>query len=128
MSNFVPKGERLLQAAVDYLESDLLPSLDGYHRFQLRVCVNALRVVEREMVRIQALEQAENLRLQALLGTDGSLEQLNGDLFDQLASGALPLDTPGLVEHLRATLRDALSINNPSWIDGAAPGATRLTG
>lgn len=122
MTTFVPQADRLLQTAVDYLESDLMPTLDGYHRFQLRVCVNVLRIVGREMAQAGALEQAEHLRLQALLGREGSLEQLDAQLADQLASGQLPLDTPGLVAHLRATLQGALSINNPGWIDGPASG------
>ena len=122
MTSFVPEAGQLLQATVDHLESELMPTLEGYHRFQLRVCVNALRIVARELEQGQALEQSEHRRLQALLGEDGPLEELNGQLVDRLASGALPLEAPGLTAHLRQTLRDALAINNPAWIadQGAA--------
>jgi len=116
MTTFVPDSGRLLQAAVDYLDADLLPTLDGYHRFHLRVCVNALRIVARELAQGAGLEQGEQQRLERLLGHAGSLADLNAELTERIASGALPLATPGLAEHLQATLRDALAINNPAWI------------
>lgn len=116
MTTFVPDAGRLVQASVDYLEQDLLPTLEGYHRFQLRVCVNALRIVARELEHGRALEDHEQQRLQQLLGQDGSVQDLNEELTHRLACGRMALDTNGLAEHLRSTLRDALRINNPAWI------------
>lgn len=117
MTTFVPDSGRLLQAAVDYLDQDLLPTLEGYHRFQLRVCVNALRIVAREVAQGAAMEQREQQRLEQLLGHAGSVPALNAELADRIAAGDLPLETAGLVAHLQATLRDALAINNPAWVD-----------
>lgn len=117
MTTFVPDAGRLLQSAVDYLDQDLLPTLEGYHRFHLRVCVNALRIVARELAQGAALEQGEQERLQALLGHPGSVEALNLELAGRLDAGQLPLETPGLAEHLQRTLRAALAINNPAWIE-----------
>ena len=117
MTTFVPDSGRLLQTAVDYLEADLLPTLEGFHRFHLRVCINALRIASRELAQGQALEQDEQQRLVQLLGHPGSVADLNQELMARIADGGLPLPTPGLVEHLQATLRDALAINNPNWID-----------
>ncbi|PZO20424.1 MAG: hypothetical protein DCF26_03145 [Burkholderiales bacterium] len=116
MTTFVPNAERLLQAAVDYLDAELLSTLEGYHHFQLRICVNTLRIVAREMVQAPALEQQEQERLQHLLGHAGSVAELNGEINDRIANGQLPLDALGLAEHLRDTLRGALAINNPTWI------------
>ena len=42
MPQSTPKAAILLEAAVKYLESELMPTLDGYHRFQTRVTVNVL--------------------------------------------------------------------------------------
>jgi hypothetical protein len=116
MTTFVPDADRLLQAAVDYLDAELLPTLEGYHRFQLRICVNTLRILARELAQAPALEQGEQERLQQLLGHGGSVAALNEELIVRIADKQLPLDTPGLTEHLRHTLRDALAINNPAWI------------
>ena len=118
MTTFVPEAGPLLQAAVDHLESELMPTLEGYHRFQLRVCINALRILARELAQGQALAHSEHLRLPSLLGVEGTVEDLNGQLVGRLASGDLPLETPTLTAHLRQTLRDALAINNPAWIAG----------
>ena len=50
-----PDAPALLDAAIDYLERELLPSLAGYHRFQCRVTVNVLAQVRRELAaRIRA--------------------------------------------------------------------------
>lgn len=117
MTVLVPDAGRLLQAAAGYLDTDLLPTLDGYHRFHLRVCINALRIVERELAQGGMLESSERQRLERLLDHEGSVACLNNELADRIGSGDLSLDTPGLMEHLRATLRDALAINNPNWIE-----------
>jgi len=117
MTTLVPDSNRLLQAAVDYLDAELLPTLEGYHRFHLRVCVNALSIVARELALGVALEQGEEQRLAQLLGHSGSVGDLDAELTDRITSGDLPLETTGLAEHLQATLRDALAINNPLWID-----------
>ncbi len=117
MSNFVPGADLLVGAAANYLEEQLLPTLAGYQQFQTRVCVNVLRMVSRELQQCGDMEQREHLRLGDLLGCDSPLSALNADLAQRISAGQIPLDTPGLVEHLRVTLRDALAINNPKWIE-----------
>jgi hypothetical protein len=61
-------------------------------------------------------EAAERERLGALLGHAGEVAALDRQLTDAIESGAIPLDAPGLVDHLRQTLRGALAIDNPNWI------------
>jgi hypothetical protein len=112
----LPPATTLLQASADYLEHELLPTLAGYHRFQTRVSINVLRTVQRELQLAPAHEAAEQTRLAALLQQGGDLEALNQMLAETLAEGRMPLDAPGLVEHLRQTLREGLAINNPKWI------------
>jgi outer membrane protein TolC len=117
----IPDAATLLQAAAQYLERELLPTLEGYHRFQTRVSINALRTAERELRLAAVQRDAERERLVRLLGHDGSIGALDLELADAIRDGRLPLDTPGLAEHLRATLREALTINNPKWIDPDEP-------
>ncbi len=116
MSTFLPDADRLVQAAADYLEEQLLPTLAGHQKFHTRVCVNVLRTVGRELRQGGDLERAELTRLRDLLARDGPLERLNAELAERISDGRIPLDAPGLVEHLRATLRDSLAINNPKWL------------
>jgi hypothetical protein len=117
MTNFVPEADMLVEAVADYLEDQLLPAFAGYQRFQTRVCVNVLRVVARELQQCADLERREHLRLVELLGRDRPLADLNAELAQRISAGQIQLDAPGLVEHLRVTLKDALAINNPKWIE-----------
>ncbi|RDI24394.1 hypothetical protein DFR41_105309 [Pseudacidovorax intermedius] len=132
----VPPAEVLLDAAADYLDLELRPSLEGYHAFQLRVCVNVLRLVARELRLGPAADARARASLAALLGSVADTDtatvaeaQARGAAPDDvlvaaMASGALPLDSPALLAHLRDGLRDALAIHNPRWVqpDGRRDG------
>ncbi|MGI4815714.1 MAG: DUF6285 domain-containing protein [Janthinobacterium lividum] len=140
MSNFVPPAATLLQAASQYLEGELMPTLQGYQRFQTRVIVNVLRIVERELRLSDAQISAEGARVAALLdaksidwaasadltaeadqpSASSANDALNASLCDAIRDGRFALDDPQLLTHLRETLRGALSINNPKWLPANA--------
>jgi hypothetical protein len=111
-----PDATALLDAAIDYLERELLPTLDGYHRFQCRVTVNVLAQVQRELALGPAQADAERDRLATLLGHPGERDALNRELAARIRAGEIPLDDPALLDHLRRSLVEALRINNPRWI------------
>lgn len=123
MPSSQPDAATILAAACAYLEGELLPSLEGYHRFQCRVAVNALNIVRRELVDGPALAEAERERLLDLLGLrdhpeDGNapLAWLNAQLGRQIRLGRRDLAAPALRAHIRQSLSDALAINNPKWL------------
>jgi Domain of unknown function (DUF6285) len=116
MPKSMPDTTQLLKAAVKYLENELLPSLDGYHRFKTRVTANALGTVYRELTLRAAREVDEQKRLIGLLGHEGTVEELSGELCEKIRAGAFALDDPRLREHIRKSLSDALEINNPKWL------------
>lgn len=111
-----PDATALLDAAIDYLERELLPSLAGYHRFQCRVTVNVLAQVRRELALAPAQADAERARLIALLGHPGERDALSRELAARIRAGELALDDPALLDHLRQSLVEALRINNPKWL------------
>ncbi len=113
-----PEATVLLDAAIDYLERELLPTLSGYHRFQTRVTANVLAQVRRELALGPAQAEAERARLVALLGHEGERDVLSRELAARIRGGELSLDDPRLLEHLRASLEEALRINNPRWVTG----------
>lgn len=121
MATSVPNADVLLRAALRYLERDLLPTLDGFHRFQTRVSVNALRTVERELRLRGSQRDAEGKRLASLLGHDGDVDAMNVELAEAIRHETMPIDRPGLASHLRASLREALAINNPKWVQPTIP-------
>jgi Domain of unknown function (DUF6285) len=112
-----PEPAVLLDAAIDYLERELLPALAGYHRFQCRVTVNVLAQVRRELLLAPGQADAERARLVSLLGHPGERDELNRELAARIRAGEIALDDPALLEHLRRSLVEALRINNPKWTE-----------
>ena len=116
-----PDAPALLDAAIDYLERELLPTLAGYHRFQCRVTVNVLAQVRRELALAPGQADAERARLTALLGHSGERDALSRELAARIRAGDIALDDPALLDHLRQSLVEALRINNPKWIGEGDP-------
>jgi hypothetical protein len=116
MPQSIPKAPVLLEAAVKYLETELMPTLAGYHRFQTRVTVNVLNTLRRELELRGAQADAERSRLIAMLGHDGDVEALSIELAERIRAGAISINDPALCAHVRQSLADALAINNPKWL------------
>lgn len=116
MPQSIPKATVLLEAAMKYLETELMPTLSGYHRFQTRVTVNVLNTVRRELELRGAQAEAEHARLAAILGHDGDVETMSRELADKIRAGAISIGDPALRAHVRQSLADALAINNPKWL------------
>ncbi|MFZ2060048.1 MAG: DUF6285 domain-containing protein [Candidatus Binatus sp.] len=116
MPQSTPKATTLLEAAVKYLETELMPTLDGYHRFQTRVTVNVLNTVRRELELRGAQAEVEHGRLVAILGHDGEVEALSVELAEKIRAGVISIDDPALRAHVRQSLADAVAINNPKWL------------
>src|SRR5436190_17045125 len=116
-----PDATALLDAAIDYLERELSPTLTGYHRFQLRVTTNVLAQVRRELALAPAQADAERTRLVALLGHPGTRDELSRELAARIRAGDVSLYDPALLEHLRLSLVEAPRINNPKWLDTSGP-------
>jgi len=116
MPRSIPDATILLQAAAEYLQNELLPSLSGYHSFQTRVTINVLNTLRRELEQGQAMDAEERERLAKLLKRDGTLEELNDMLVTQIGNGQMALDDRELRQHIRRSLEKALRINNPKWL------------
>ena len=89
-----PTPAQLVSAVRAFLEKVAGPKLEGHAAFHARVAANALAIVERQLTLGPEQEAAEAERLR---------------------EGALGLDTPGLVEHLRATTLAKLSVDQPRY-------------
>jgi hypothetical protein len=111
-----PDSSKLLIAAAKYLEEELMPTLDDYHRFKTRVTVNVLNTVRRELELREAQTSAERKRLVAILGHEGDVESLSRELADKIRAGTTSIDDRAVHDHARQSLADALAINNPKWL------------
>ena len=111
-----PTAAELLSAVREHLIDHLAPMLEGQPAFHLRVATNALAIVQRTMAEGDALDQAELIRLQKLLGRDGDLTDLNRTLATRIRRGELDNRREALLAHLRQTAIDKLRLANPRYM------------
>jgi hypothetical protein len=113
-----PTASELLTAIADFLREEATPALDRADPrlgFQMRVAVNSLAILEREGRLGPAADARERERLMALLGHDGTLEDLNRELAHQIRTGQRDERDAALMSHLDATTTDKIAIANPKW-------------
>lgn len=125
--NVQPSAATLLDAVVRCLREEALPQLEGRAAFNVRVSINALLTVARELAHGAAAAEREQAGLCRLLGHDGSVDQLREQLCDALARGNAGLDPPAVLAHLRATTLDQIAIDQPTYsayLAAVAPGGT----
>src|SRR3984957_3699290 len=110
-----PTPEELIKAVADFLRTDIAPDISGHNAFKLRVAINALDLVTRQLALAQGSDAAEAAQLAQLLGMQGLLGELNRTLADRIAKGELDLETPGLADHLWQTTMDKLAVDQPNY-------------
>ena len=110
-----PTPTELINAVADFLRNDIAPMISGHNAFNLRVAINALDPVTRQLALESRSDAAEAARLTQLLGMQGSLTELNRTLADRIANGELDLQTPGLADHLWQTTMDKLAVDQPNY-------------
>ena len=110
-----PTPTELIKAVADFLRHEIAPEISGHHAFKLRVSINALDLVTRQLALEQGSDNAETARLSELLNLQGSLGELNRARAERIASGEVDLQTPGLTEHLWRTTMDKLAVDQPNY-------------
>lgn len=110
-----PTPVELINAVAEFLRADVAPQLSGHAAFKLRVGLNALDLVVRQLTHEASGDAAETQRLSKLLGTSGSLEDLNRLLSARIAGGEMGFQTPGLTDHVWKTTMDKLAIDQPNY-------------
>jgi len=110
-----PTPIELVTAVADFLRDDIAPALKGHSAFKLRVAINALDLVARQLTLAGPGEDAERARLSHLLGEEGDLLDLNRKLAEAIGRGTLDLATPGVAEHLWRTTMDKLAVDQPNY-------------
>jgi Domain of unknown function (DUF6285) len=110
-----PTPTELIKAVADFLRNDITAQIGGHSAFKLRVAINALDLVTRQLALEQGSDATEAARLKTLLGLQGSLGELNRALADRIARGEADLQTPGLADHLWQTTMDKLAVDQPNY-------------
>ncbi len=110
-----PTPIELTKAVADFLRNDITPTISGHNAFKLRVAINILDLVTRQLTLEEGSDAREAERLAKLLGMQGSLVEQNRALAEKIASGEADLATPGLSEHLWQTTLAKLAVDQPNY-------------
>jgi hypothetical protein len=122
-----PTALELLAAVRHFLETDIMPSMEGRRRFHTLVAANVLSIVERELATEEGNLQAEWQRLSKLLEAGdpptslATLRESVGVLTKQLAEeirAGKHDDSETVRTHLRHTTDEKLRIANPRMLRG----------
>ena len=110
-----PTPIELTRAVADFLRDDIAPTITGHNAFKLRVAINILDLVRRQLTLETESNAAEATRLARLLDMQGPLIELNRALAERIAKGEVDLTAPGLAEHLWQTTMDKLAVDQPNY-------------
>jgi len=96
-----PTAAELIAAIAEFIEKEVAPQLDGHTAFHVKVALNGLRIVERELERHGG-------------GADG-IARSNSELCARIADGRVAIDDPALLEHLLENVLDRIAVDNPKY-------------
>ena len=123
-----PTAEELVEAVGTFLADEVLPTLEGRLRFHVRVAVNVLDTVGRELRDGPATDEIEREGLLQLLSGSTEVDRdgrplesegvghLSRELASRIRAGTIDVSDPDLVEHLARTARADVAIANPKWL------------
>jgi aminoglycoside phosphotransferase (APT) family kinase protein len=112
----MPRTDELVVSVRDFLRGDVMASTEGRTNFLARVAANSLDIVLRELSLGPPHRAGELARLRKLFNApNDDLEALRWRLTNELRDGSMPLDKPGLAEHLRQTVVNQLAIDQPVY-------------
>lgn len=111
----MPRIDELTLGVRDLLREDVMAASEGRLQFLTRVAANALDIVLRELSIGPEHRRREHQRLRDLLGKDDELETLRWQLVTALRDATMPLNSPELAEHLRATVVNQIAIDQPRY-------------
>ena len=112
-----PNAAELVEAVREFLEDHVSPNVEGQLAFHARVAANALAIVERTYSLGEAMDAAELERLKDLLDKDGNLPELNAVLCRAIRAGEMDNQRGALLEHLRLTAEDKITLANPRYLN-----------
>lgn len=111
----MPRTDELLTSVRDFLRQDVMTATPGRTSFLARVAANSLDIILRELALGPAHRARERQGLEQILGCSGELESLRCVLVSALRDGSMPLDSPGLSDHLRQTVVTQVAIDQPQY-------------
>lgn len=115
-----PRTEELAQSVALWIEQ-IRPSLDPRNAFLARVAANAMATIGREITLGPAAEAGAVRLMGDVLERSGTHAELTAELCDRIRSGAMTVETPGLLAALTVMTRDQIAIDQPSYRPEGTP-------
>ena len=128
-----PTYAELLAAVQHFLETDVVPALEGTKKFHARVAANVLAIVRREVDAEDAQLRAEWSRLDQLLSGSETLpgdrielrrrlRERTGALCERIRSGEADAGPwrRTVLQHVRQTVVEKLAVANPKYLGSEA--------
>ena len=106
----VPSAAQLVEAVREWLQSEVLRSIDGRLQYDARVAINVLAIVERELTLGAAQEAAHAERLSTLGMADDAA------LAAAIRVGVLDDRLDEVRSLVWESVRDKLSVANPKYL------------
>lgn len=112
-----PDKLEILEAVETLLDRDIKPRLEGPQGYHLRIAINLLRILRRELAEGSAFEALERAGLEALMPDANGLsaDRANAELCARIRDGRIDYDDPTLAAHLRATVLAKVAIDSPKY-------------
>lgn len=104
-----PDADQLLESVAEFLRDELFAVVPEEHKFHLRVAINVLQIVRREIALAPA-QLPEHRRRLAELGVAG-----DGDLARRIRAGEI--DREAVRAAITASVLDKLRVANPGYLD-----------
>jgi hypothetical protein len=125
-----PTAPELLEAVRHFLESDVVPALEGTKKFHARVAANVLAIVAREMESQERqlrqewksvkrlLEMTDAAEPRDLAELKQALRGATEQLCERIRSGAADHEPwrGEVLAHVRRTVADKLAVANPRFL------------
>ena len=123
-----PDASDLLSIARETYTAQLLPALPENLRYTALMVANAMAIARREIEAGDEPARAELRRLRVLFSEAssepdanelrGTVADYNRRLVQAIRAGRYDFDNAALLEHLRRTTEEKLSISNPKALNG----------
>lgn len=105
-----PTASELLESIREWLERDVLTSVEGRLQFHTRVAINSLNIVLRE-IELGVDQEAHHREVLTELGHDS-----DADLAAAIRSGSYDDQLPHLLQALEPIVIDKVRVANPQYL------------
>lgn len=111
-----PSAAELCNAVGEFLKEEVVPiAVDDGVNYKLRVAMNALKIIERELQLGSSLRATEQKLLSDYLGYDGDVDSLNAALIAQINGDELTGRDDELLAVLAEITMAKMAIDNPRY-------------